>query len=93
MKYCDKFYEVAKPLYDAITAAFSEAYLYDPRSSEYGTIPRVVYMTENAYTDKVLDEWGKVCEYFQVYDFEEPCPIILCSTVADLPNGVEKWEY
>lgn len=93
MKYCEKFYEVARPLYDALQKACSEAYLYESRSSAYGNIPRIIYITEDAYTDLVIEEWDAVCEFFQVYDFEELCPWVLYCDEEALPEGVVKWEY
>lgn len=93
MKYCEKFYEVARPLYDALQLACADAFLCESMSTSYGDIPRTIYITEDAYTDLVVEKWGVVCEFFQAYDYDDLCPWLLYSTVESMPKGVIKWEY
>lgn len=92
MQYCDKFYEVARPLYDALQGACVDAYLCGKAETTYGTIPTHIYMSDDGYTDLVIEEWGNVQEYFQTYDFDELLPWLLCLNDWNV-KGAVKWVY
>lgn len=92
MRYCNKFYVVARPLYEALQAACVECYLYGAVNTRYGVIPDVVYTSDAAYTDTVLAELGNVQEFFDAPDGAEWYPWLLC-TRGSIREGAIEWAY